>query len=206
MASKAIHIRTPDGNCGAYVAVPAVGGPFPAVLHAMADRIAAAGFYVLLPNLFYRHRLDSLPVGPQIRELAQSLTPEPVLRDAGAFLEFLHAQPGVKPGGKLGLTGYCMGGSMVVRTAAHFPDRVAVAASFHADQDPDMPPAQIDALQAALQAAGVRFQAELYHGARHGFTMPDLPVYDAPACEKHWQRLRALLGKLLDGSIEPHVG
>lgn len=244
MPAKVIDIHTADGGCESYVATPAVGGPFPGVLffmdgigfrpvlHAMAERIAAAGFYVLLPNLFYRHSGEPLPAAaellkpenrPKMMERVQSLTPELVVRDAGACLDFLAAQPEVRPGSKVGLTGYCMGGSMVVRTAAHYADRVAVAASFHgsrlvtdtpasphlllgritaelyfghADQDSGMTLEQIGILEKALQAAGIRYQSELFRGARHGFTMPDLPVYDEVACAKHWQRLLTLLGKL----------
>ncbi len=244
MPAQVIDIRTSDGLCTSYVAGAAADGPRPAVLffmdgigirpvlRAMADRIAAAGFYVLLPDLFYRLPGEGLPAGadwlapanrPGLTQRVQSLTPELVGRDAGVFLDYLAAQPGVKPGSQAGVVGYCMGGSMALRTAAHDPDRIAVAASFHAgrlvtdtpasphlllgrikaelyfghaDQDPGMTAAQIETLDRALQAAGVRYQAELYRGARHGFTMTDLPAYDPAACEQHWRRLLALLGRL----------
>ncbi len=240
MTSKAIDIETADGACDAYVSHSDRGGPFPAVLffmdgigirpvlRQMADRIAAEGYYVLLPNMFYRRgRAPVFDVAtvlnpenrPALMELVLSLTPERVVRDAGVFLGMLAAQKEVAPGRKVGLTGYCMGGGMVVRTAAAFPARVAAGASFHggrlatddpasphrlvgeircplyfghADQDQSMTPEQIDRLAQALRDAGTAFEAELYSGARHGFTMPDLPVYDQKACDKHWQRLLAL--------------
>ncbi len=113
---------------------------------------------------------------------------------------------------------------MAVRTAAAYPSRVAAAASFHgarlvtddassphrlleritaalyfghADQDQSMPLADIEALEAALQDAGTRYQSEIYEGARHGFTMSDLPAYDEEACEQHWDRLWSLFERTL---------
>jgi carboxymethylenebutenolidase len=245
MANKNIDIETPDGACDSYIAYPDSGGPFPAVLffmdgigirpvlQRMVDRIAASGYYVLLPNLFYRHgRAPLFEVAeilkpenrPRLMQFVQSLTPELVLRDAGVFLDFLDAQRQVKAGSRVGLTGYCMGGSMTVRTAAQYAARVAAAASFHggrlvtddpnsphrlveritaelyfghADQDQGMPAAHIAQLEAALQAARIRYRSELYSGARHGFTMSDLPVYDQAACERHWDRLFDLFERTL---------
>jgi len=115
-------------------------------------------------------------------------------------------------GSRVGLTGYCMGGRMAVRTAAQYPARVAAAASFHGgrlvtedpnsphrlvDQDQGMPAAHIAQLEAALQAARIRYRSERYSGARHGFTMSDLPVYDQAACQQHWDRLLDLFERTL---------
>jgi carboxymethylenebutenolidase len=245
MANKTIDIKTPDGACDTYVSYPDLGGRSPAVvffmdgigirpvLKQMADRIAAEGYYVLLPNMFYRRgRAPVFDVAtilkpenrPALMELVMSLTPERVVGDAGVFLNFLAEQKEVRASSKVGLTGYCMGGGMVVRTAAHYPDRVAAGASFHggglatedansphrlvgkvrgrfyfghADQDQFMTPEQIDRLDQALKSAGTVFEAEFYTGARHGFTMSDLPVYNREACDKHWQRLLSLFKETL---------
>ncbi len=96
MTSKTIDIETSDGVCDAYVSYPDKGGPHPAViffmdgigvrpvLREMADRIAAAGYYVLLPNMFYRRgRAPVFDVAtilkpenrPALMELVMSLTP-----------------------------------------------------------------------------------------------------------------------------------
>jgi carboxymethylenebutenolidase len=245
VTGKSIDIKTPDGLCDSYIVCPNTGGPFAAVLfymdgigirpvlREMADRLAANGYYVLLPNMFYR-RGRAVPIdvaeilSPENRaslmELVQSLTPERVVRDAGAFLEFLGAQSEVASRMPVGLTGYCMGGGMVLRTAAHYPERVASAASFHggrlatdapdsphrlvsritselyfghADQDAGMTAENIARLEEALQKAGIRYRSELYTGALHGFTMPDLPVYNRAACDQHWARLLALYARTL---------
>ena len=58
-----------------------------------------------------------------------------------------------------------------------------------------MPPEQMERLEVAL--AGVTHRAELYEGARHGFTMADLPVYDEQADERHWRELLGLLGRTI---------
>jgi carboxymethylenebutenolidase len=245
VTSKTIDIKTPDGVCDSYITCPNAGGPFAAVLfymdgigirpvlREMADRLAAKGYYVLLPNMFYR-RGPAAPIdvakilSPENRaslmDLVHSLTPERVVRDAGVFLDFLDAQKEVALRMPVGLTGYCMGGGMVVRTAAHYPGRIASAASFHggrlatdapdsphrlvnriaaelyfghADQDAGMTAQDIARLDEALREAGIRYRSELYTGALHGFTMPDLPVYNKAACDQHWDRLFALYAKTL---------
>lgn len=245
MTNKTVDIETSDGACDSYISHPNGAGPFPAVLfymdgigirpvlREMADRLARSGYYVLLPNMFYRRgRASAVDVGDVLKpdnraalmELVSSLTPERVVSDAGAFLEFLAAQKEVESGSRVGLTGYCMGGGMVMRTAARYSTRVASAASFHggrlataspdsphhlvpritaelyfghADQDQSMTPEDIARLEGALQKAGSRYQAELYTGALHGFTMTDLPVYNKAACDRHWDRLLALFGRTL---------
>jgi len=245
MTGQSTDIRTPDGLCEAYVACPDLGGPYPAVLmymdgigfrdtlKRMADRLAAAGYLVLLPNLYYRlGRAAPVDVAdvlrpenrPRLTERVQSITPAALLADADGFLDYLDGHPRAKPGHPIGVVGYCMGGAHALRTAAHLGARVAAAASFHggrlatdgadsphllapriraelyighAHEDPAMTTEQIARLDQALAAAQVRYRAELYDGARHGWTMADLPAYDAPACEKHWDRLLSLYASTL---------
>jgi carboxymethylenebutenolidase len=245
MPSQFIDVATSDGLCDAYLAYPDGSGPFPAVLfymdgpgfrptlHRMADRLASNGYVVLLPNLYYR-RGRGLPWSfpdilkpenrPKVVEYVLSLTPELILKDASAFLGFLSSRPEVNTAAKVGLTGYCMGGGIAVRTAAQYPDRIGAAASFHggrmttdapdsphrlvgrisaelyfghADNDEHMTAANIARLDDALVAAGVRFTSEVYTGAMHGYTMQDLPVYNAQAAERHWQNLLALFSRSL---------
>jgi carboxymethylenebutenolidase len=165
MPQTTIAIRTDDGSCPAHVFQPAGDGPWPGVLFfmdgigirpalfAIGARIAAAGYYVLLPDLFYR-------VGPYVAPDPKRLfTDEAVraewrqrflsttnvgntMRDTRAFLAHLDAQPSVR-GPKLGATGYCMGGRMALCAAGHFPDRFAAVAAYHpgnlADDTPESP-------------------------------------------------------------------
>jgi carboxymethylenebutenolidase len=167
MGSTSVQIPTADGIADAFVAYPDGPGPYPAVLvymdafgvrpvlTDMARTIADDGFYVLLPNVFYRSGPAPLfdtsdlasPEGRtavfgQARPLIRALTPDRALRDATAYLEFLADQTGAGPG-PIAVAGYCMGGRLAVRTAAAFPERVAAVASFHAGglvtEAPDSP-------------------------------------------------------------------
>jgi carboxymethylenebutenolidase len=230
-----VDVHTGDGVAQAYLATPGGDGPYPAVLlymdafglrpqiERMADRLAAEGYVVLAPNVFYRDHEAALGTSDfgVLREYMKALTPDAVERDARAYLDFLAARDDVADA-PVGVTGYCMGGRLTLLTAGRLPERVAAAASFHAgnlatdapesphrlageiqaevyiahaDQDRSMPPEQMERLEAAL--AGVTHSAELYEGARHGFTMADLEVYDEQADERHWRELLGLLGRTI---------
>ncbi|MDT4986680.1 MAG: carboxymethylenebutenolidase [Micromonosporaceae bacterium] len=249
MHTAMVDVRTSDGVADAYLAHPDDGHRHPAVLFymdgiglrprlsEMAEQIAAHGYLVLAPNLFYRHGRAPLVADlsdllkpenraklmESFRRFATSLTPEAAMRDAAAYVNFLSAHRSVTSG-PIGITGYCMGGAMALRTAAAFADRVAAAASFHggnlatdapdsphlladrisaelyfghADEDRSMTQEQITRLEAALDAAGVHYRSELYPGAAHGFTMADTAAYNAAATDRHWTNLLALLDRNL---------
>ncbi|MFI9759559.1 dienelactone hydrolase family protein [Streptomyces sp. NPDC051963] len=245
---SSVDIPTPDGSADAYVVHPDDGARHPAVLlymdafglrphlKAMADRLASAGYTVLVPNVFYRHGRAPLVELPEfidpaerpeiiqsLRPAAQTLTSEAAVRDAGAYLDWLAASP-LTSDGPAGVTGYCMGAALALRTAGSHPDRVAAAAGFHgaflatdapdsphlladritaevyfghADQDSTNPPEQIDRLDAALTDASVRHRAEVYAGAHHGFTQADTAMHHPEATERHWTALLDLFGRAL---------
>ena len=145
VTEQALDIKTADGVADSHVFYPDGPGAWPAVIffmdglgirpemHVMGRRLAAAGYYVVQPNLYYRAGrsplLDAAKVFTDEAEraklfgLIRQLTPDVVVRDAGAWLQFLSQQPQVK-GSKVGAVGYCMGGAMVLRAAAHYPDRI----------------------------------------------------------------------------------
>jgi carboxymethylenebutenolidase len=155
MSRKQVDIATPDGVADSYIFIPEGKGPFPAVLfymdggglrpdiHDMAQRLADNGYYVLLPNLFYRAgRAETLDVqaafaDPERRDQAMAmimaLTNTVVMRDTAAFFDFLSRQPEADAR-KIGCHGYCMGGKLALSAAGTFPDRVVAAASFHGSQ------------------------------------------------------------------------
>jgi carboxymethylenebutenolidase len=240
-----VEIETRDGVCPSYVFPPAGGGPFPAVLVFMdglgirpamlelGERLATHGYFVLLPDLFYRsgpydpmdHTMFSDPEKRKalMERFFAPATPANVMSDTRAFLDYLAAQPAVKPGG-IGTTGYCMGGPLSLTAAGTYPDRVVAAASYHgsrlATDAPDSPhrlapkmkarvyvagaiedqsfPDEMKArLEEALTRAGVDHLIETYP-ARHGWVFRDTPVYDAAAAERHWRTLIALLGSKLN--------
>lgn len=243
-----IDLRTQDGTADAYLVRPDDDAPHPPVLlymdafgirpalKSLADRLASAGYTVLVPNVFYRNGRTPLLDLPEfidvsarpdifesLHEPFQELTVERAMQDADAYLGFLADHPHATTG-PAGVTGYCLGGVLAVRTAGAHPERVAAAACFHgshlaseapdsphlladritaelyfghADQDPGLPPEQVARLEEALTSAGVRHKSEVYEGAQHGFTQSDTAAYDATAEERHWEALLNLLRRNL---------
>ncbi|WP_405191943.1 dienelactone hydrolase family protein [Streptomyces anthocyanicus] len=154
-AGTALDIPIGDGTADAYLTRPADGGPHPAVLlymdafglrpslRSMADRLAGAGYTVLVPNVFYRSGrtpVVELPgfidprARPEIFErlgpVMRSLTPDLAMRDADAYLRLLAGRAEAADG-PVALVGYCMGAALALRTAGTYPDRVAAVAGFH---------------------------------------------------------------------------
>lgn len=237
-AGRIVTIETPDGLAEAYFVAPG-SGRHPAVLiwpdvaglrgafEQMATRLANAGYAVLAVNPYYRS--SKLPVletfsqwrteegRAKIAPMAEALTSDAVTRDATAFLAWLDQQPEVDTGRKIGTTGYCMGGSFTVRTAAASPQRVGVLGSFHGGglvtDAPDSPhalfpemqaaaliciaqsddardPEAKSKLRAAADEAGRTAEIEVYP-APHGWCVPDSPVYDEVQAERAWSRMLA---------------
>src|SRR5437667_2788317 len=149
-----VDVKTPDGACDAVFIHPTKGShpgvlvwhDSPGLRPVMRDlgkRIAAEGYSVLVPNLFYR--AARAPVfdssfdyarNPADREkyrqtVASFLAPGAAERDAVAYVAFLDAQRKVNKKKKIWTHGYCLGGPYVMRTAAALPDRVGAGASFH---------------------------------------------------------------------------
>jgi carboxymethylenebutenolidase len=116
-----------------------IGGIRPATRD-MARRLAAEGYCVLMPNVFYRtgrpplfdfpRRLGEERTMKRIAELSAPFTPELMERDASDYVEFLAGQDSVGDG-PMGVVGHCFTGPMAMRAAAARPDRIAAAASFH---------------------------------------------------------------------------
>jgi carboxymethylenebutenolidase len=156
-----------------------------------------------------------------VRPMIEQLTPDNITRDGTAYLDVLAEQAS----GPVAITGYCMGARVGWRIAAAYPDRVAALGGFHAgglvtdapdsphrsageldaelyfghaDQDPSMTAEQIEALERALDDAGVRHRTEVYEGARHGYTMSDTAAFNEAACERHFTELFALLDRALE--------
>ncbi len=251
MQQTSIDVPAADGRSDSYFVKPAGSGPYPGILmfmdafgvrprlREMADRIAERGYAVLLPNLFYRSRrcplvdpadlLDAERRGEvfgQVMPLVRALTPDRLVADVRAYLDFLGAREGVAPG-PAGIVGYCMGGRNGLIAMSALPDRIAVLGSFHAggvvregedsphlgvgsitgevyfghaDNDGSMTPENVETLVAALAAAGVTYTSELYEGAPHGFTMSDTAMHHEAGERRHWAALFELLDRALPSS------
>jgi carboxymethylenebutenolidase len=242
MIEHHLDIPTAAGAMNSFVVHPEEGGPFPVVLfymdapgkreelHDMARRIAAAGHYVVLPNLYYRVTRDywlkerTEAAMAHMFALMSTLDRGTAECDTQAMLRFVDAQPRADAS-RIGAVGYCMSGPFVMWAAAAYPDRLRCIASIHganmatgkpdsphriahlvrcesyfacAETDKWAPRADIEQLQAALEAGGVPHRIEWYPGVEHGFVFPTRAgIYDRAAAERHWERLLELFARTL---------
>ncbi len=152
MKEQILDIPTKDGAIETFVCHPERGGPCPPVLflmdapgireelYDMARRLATVGYYVLLPNLYYRagkdtkYGADVLEKGSaeqaRMRAVRTKMTIPPVMDDVAALIAFADSQKESKKG-PVGTHGYCMSGPYSLAAAARYPDRIAAAASFY---------------------------------------------------------------------------
>ncbi len=231
-----VEIKTPDGTCdAAFIHPKSKSGSYPGVLiwpdafglrpsmRIIGRNVAADGYSVLVPNPFYRvskapftdaskFNFQNPDDMAKLRPLMASVNaPGNAEKDAAAYVAFLDAQKEVNTAKKIGTQGYCMGGALVVRTAAAVSDRIGAGASFHggglvtdkpdsphllapkikarmyfgiaANDDAKQPDAK-DKLREAFAAARVQAEIEVYP-AQHGWCVPDMPMRDgAPIYDK----------------------
>jgi len=148
MIEHHIDIPTADGAMNSFVVHPEEGGPHPVVLfymdapgkreelHDMARRLASVGYFVVLPNLYYRRTRDfwlTERTDEKMKvmfEHMKALTNAMTVRDTQAMLAWIDAQPAAAAG-RVGAVGYCMSGPFVMAAAAAFPDRIQAIAAIH---------------------------------------------------------------------------
>ena len=237
-----VNIKTPDGTADGYFVHPATGTGagvivWPDILglrpafRAMGKRLAQEGYSVLVVNPFYRSKkAPIIPDGtsfatgmPIARPMAGLLNPTTHVSDSKAFVAWLDTQASVSKTRKIGTTGYCMGGPIVMRTAAANPDRVGAGATFHggtmasaAADSPHLLVPQMKAqflhcvaknddmrdpnnkvlLKEAYDKAKLPAEIEVY-AADHGWCATDSDPYNKEQAEKAHGRLLALFSKAL---------
>jgi carboxymethylenebutenolidase len=225
LSESDVAIKTPDGTCDAAFIRPTTG-TYPGVLiwvdafglrpsmREIGRRLAGEGYAVLVPNPYYRASkapqwetaanvdFNDAAFRAKLQPLRDTiLAPGAIERDATAYVGFLDAQPEVDKARRIGSQGYCMGGALVVKTAAALPERIGAGASFHGGglvtNQPDSPhllaprirarmyfgvaqnddqrqPDAKDKLSEAFAAAKVPTEVEVYP-AKHGWCVPDMP-------------------------------
>src|SRR5579872_4554913 len=152
MIERQADIPTKAGAMDTFICHPERHGPWPAIifymdapgiraeLYDMARRLATVGYYVMLPNLYYRAGKDT-KYGPDVlekgsaeqarmRAVRTKMTIPPVMDDVATMLEFCASQRAAK-NGPAGIHGYCMSGPYALAAAARYPDKIAAAASFY---------------------------------------------------------------------------
>lgn len=186
-------IPTEAGEVETFICHPERGGPWPAILflmdapgireelYDMVRRLATVGYYVVLPNLYYRHGpgtvLDTSALTPEsperkrMFELMSSLSIGMVMSDVSALLAFIDQQAAARPG-PVGCVGYCMSGPFAFAAAGAFPERIAAAASIYGvrllTDAPDSP---------HLQAS--RIKGEVYFACAETDVYAPLPMVEA---------------------------
>ena len=173
MIERQVDIRTPEGATTTFVCHPERGGPHPPVLFVMdapgireelrdmVRRLASVGYYVMLPNLYYRSGMfepgplvrDPNTGRSQITSCLEQLTVAGLMRDADALIAFLDADPAAA--GAIGAVGYCMSARFAINLAAHRQGRIRSAASIYGTSLVTEEP---DSLHIATRTA----KAELY--------------------------------------------
>ena len=243
--AKEVKVKTPDGECDALFVHP-TKGTHPAVLmwpdilglrpafRQMATRLAESGYAVLCINPYYRD------AGAPVVEVGESFQDEstrekvmPMYRnlsasthqtDAQALVNWLDAQEAVDTQRKIGTMGYCMGGPIVMRTAAVAAERIGAACSYHggglvtdksdsphllipqmqakfliavADNDDERDPNTRVVLADAFKQHQLEAEIEVYEGAMHGWCVLDSRVYNHEPAERAWARTLALFQRAL---------
>ncbi len=239
MIERRFDITTDEGVMPTFIVHPSNEGPHPVVLylmdapsirpalHEMASRLASAGYYVMMPYLYYRGaEFREFGMSDEDmhlrRELMDTVTPTNIIGDAEALLAHAATDPAARPGG-VGAVGFCMSGGLVISLARAMPERVAAVASIHGAwmvrESADSPHLGLDSVRAEVYMAWVDpdgtappehipVMTAALEDAGVRFTLdviteaehgfaPAGPRYDRAASELHWERVHSMLRRNL---------
>jgi len=242
MIEKEVVVTTKNGRMPTFMACPDGPDSFPGIifymdapgmreeLRNMARRIAKHGYFCLLPDMYYRlgtchfdllHRDDAMSA--VIRAAMNHLTNTRVVDDTAALLAFLDAQDMAKAG-PVGCVGHCMSGQYITTVSAHFPHRMAAAASLYgvgiitdkedsphllldkikgelyyafAETDQAVPAHIPGELKQALDKVDAKYELKVFPGTHHGFCFPERAAYDTLAAEETWSKIFAMWDRRL---------
>ena len=221
------------GGMPAYVARPAGGGPWPALLviqeafglnahiKDVAGRVAAEGYVALAPDLFYRGgkgRTAGYDQLPKALELMGALRDDEIVADVASAIAYLERQPTVRAG-RVGITGFCMGGRVAYLAACALADKITAAVpyygggipvdrtaalgapvlAFFGEDDPFIPLDSVEKLRAEAQRLGKRVEIVVYPKAPHGFFCNERDSYRPEAAADAWERTKRFFAQHLRG-------
>jgi carboxymethylenebutenolidase len=239
ITTTTIRLRARDGEMKCHQAQPRGTGKFPAVMVIMeafglndhikdvTERIAAEGYTAIAPDLYFRESPNV--VGYDQLEAAivlmQKLDAEQVIADMQSVITHLKTQNFVN-GDRLGITGFCMGGTIAFLAACRFPAEIKAAVPFYGggiagdstsaalnhagnlqapilclfgENDPYIPLSQVKQIEDTLRALGKLFEVKVYPGADHGFFCDERASYHPQAAKDAWEKITAWFEKYLKG-------
>jgi dienelactone hydrolase len=218
-------LESVDGAMPCHLARPAAPGRFPAVIvvmesfglnghiRAVVDRIAGEGYVALAPDLYYRFGSPVIPYDevPRSIEWMRKLEPARVMADIGVAIACLKGRREVR-GDRVGIVGFCMGGTVAFRTAADYARDIVTAVSFYGggsladdpevlrrigvpllalwgEQDELIPLDRVQRIEETLRRVGTTYTSVVYPGAGHGFFCDERVSYNPAAAVDAWSRL-----------------
>src|SRR5262245_295094 len=239
ISTTTIRLRTAEGEMKCHQAQPRGQGKFPAVLVIMeafglndhikdvTERIAAAGYVAIAPDLYYRESPNVVGYD-QLQEaigLMQRLDTEKVRVDLQSVITHLKTQHFVNVD-RIGITGFCMGGTIAFLAACKFPTDIKAAVPFYAgniaddsptaplnaavdlqapilcffgEKDPYIPLSQVKKIEERLRELGKSSEVKVYTGADHGFFCDERASYHPEAAQDAWEKTKAWFAKYLQG-------
>jgi dienelactone hydrolase len=193
----------------------------------VTERIAAEGYVTIAPDLYYRESVNVVDYD-QLQEaigLMQRLDYDKVVADLRSVITHLKAQSFVN-GDRLGMTGFCMGGTLTFLAACKLPSDIKAAVTFYGgsiaddspmaplnfaddlqapllcffgEKDPYIPLSQVKKIEDALRALGKSCEVKVYAGAEHGFFCDDRASYQPEAASDAWEITRSWFARHLQG-------
>jgi carboxymethylenebutenolidase len=239
ISTTTIRLRTGEGEMKCHQAQPRGQGKFPAVIVVMeafglndhikdvTERVAAEGYVAIAPDLYYRESPNVVGYD-QLQEaigLMQKLDPETVLGDLRSVITHLKTQSFVQ-GDRIGITGFCMGGTIAFLAACKLPTDIKAAVPFYGgsiaddaptaplhaagdlqapilcffgEKDPYIPLSQVHKIDDTLRALGKTYEVKVYADADHGFFCDERASYHPEAAQDAWDKTKAWLARYLQG-------
>ena len=227
---ETVEFRSNGSVASGYLVRPATGsGPGVLVIQEwwgldsgikeMADRLGAAGFVALAPDL-YHGELAAHDEMDKAAHLMQGLPPDRAARDMSGAVDYLAGHAAVTSAG-IGVVGFCMGGMLSFIIAAHRGDKVKALVPFYgfpqgamepdwskltatisghmAEQDNFFPPDAARALEAKLRGLGKTVTLTVHPGTGHAFMGPHnaLGTFNAASAAQIWPEVVSFLKKTL---------
>jgi carboxymethylenebutenolidase len=233
LEASEVKVPVADGSIPAYRAMPDTGGPFPTVLVVqeifgvhehikdLCRRLAKSGYYALAPELYARqgNPAEISDIQELIAKIVSKVPDSQVMSDLDAA-EAYAMGTGKADTTKLAVTGFCWGGGIVWRYAAHNPalkaavawygpidrprtelqpkypidlaaDLKAPVLGLYGAADTGIPVESVERMRAACKAANKTCEIVIYPDTPHGFNADYRPSYRPEAAKDGWAKMRA---------------